>query len=212
MDIVWYGLSCFRLREGGNTIICDPYDKSVGMTLAKVRADIVTVSHDAPGHASLQDLPQSAYVISGPGEFEVGGVFVIGVAMHNPSSADARPNVAYLYDFDGLTVAHLGDLNYIPSQSEIDALGEVNVALVPVGGGQALNAAQASEVINLLEPQIVVPMHYKTPYVKLDLDEVDRFLKVMGLSKVQREETLRVSAGNLIEDQTQVVILEVQQQ
>ena len=209
MDITWYGHSCFRLIERGMaSVVTDPYNGDIGYKLLKLRADIVTSSHDAPGHANLSIWPKSTHIITSAGEYEIGGVFVIGVAMHNIKK-DQR-NIVFLFDFDGLNVVHLGDLSYVPSQSEIDALGAVNVALVPVGGGQGLNAAQAAEVISLIEPDIVVPMHYKTPYTTLKLDKIDRFLKGMGISKVQTESVLRVAAGSMPE-QTQVVVLEPQQ-
>jgi L-ascorbate metabolism protein UlaG (beta-lactamase superfamily) len=92
----------------------------------------------------------------------------------------------------------------------VDAFGSVNVALVPVGGGNGLNAGQAAEVISLLEPDIVVPMHYKTKYTKLELDPLEKFLKVMGLGTVQSEEMLRITASTLPE-QPQVIVLEPQQ-
>lgn len=211
MDITWYGHSCFRLVERGKaSVVTDPYDDDIGYRLPKLRADVVTVSHDAPGHANLKGWGRSTRLITRPGEYEIGGVFIIGVAMHNPKKKDVRPNIAFLFDFDGLTIAHLGDLDYVPSQSEVDALGAVNIALVPVGGGMALSAAQAAEVISLIEPDVVVPMHYKTPLTTLNLEPVERFLKVMGISKVQPEEALRISAHSSAE-QTQVVLLEAQQ-
>ena len=213
MDITWYGHSCFRMIERGKAaIITDPYSDDIGYQFPKkLRADIVTVSHNAPGHANTRHWPTETRIIEGPGEYEIGGVFVIGVAMYNPDSSSLRPNVAYLYDFDGLAVAHLGDLDYVPSQSEIDALGAVNVLLVPVGGGNALTASQAAEVINLIEPQVVIPMHYKTPQTTLKLTKVDHFLKVMGISKVQHQESLRVTSSITAQEQTQVVILDLQQ-
>jgi hypothetical protein len=176
--------------------------------LPKMRADIVTSSHDAPGHAGLDIWPKTTHIIIKPGEYEIGGVFVIGVPMHDAEKG--RTNTAFLFDFDGLNVVHLGDLSYVPDQSEIDALGAVNVALVPVGGGNSLNATQASEVVSLIEPDIVIPMHYKTPYTTLRLDALDRFLKVMGVGKTQAQPSLRVTASELPE-QTQVVVLEPQQ-
>jgi len=210
MDIIWYGHSCFRLVERGKaSVVTDPYNGNIGYRLPKLRADIVTISHDAPGHANLTIWPKTTRILHGAGEYEIGDVFVIGVAMHDPEK-DGVPNIVFLFDFDGLNVVHLGDLSYVPDQSEIDALGAVNVVLVPVGGGNSLNATQASEVISLIEPDIVVPMHYKTPLTTLDLDDADRFLKVMGIGRVQVEPLLRVTAGSLPE-QTQVVLLEPQQ-
>jgi L-ascorbate metabolism protein UlaG (beta-lactamase superfamily) len=111
-------------------------------------------------------------------------------------------------DYSSLTVAHLGDLDHVPNQSMIDALGPVDIALVPVGGGSGLSSSQASEVISLLEPSVVVPMHYRTDVLsRLDLDPVDRFLKEMGINAIQEMGLLRVTAGALPE-QTQVVLLD----
>lgn len=212
MDITWYGHSCFRLIERGKaTVVTDPYNGEIGYKFPKkLRADIVTVSHEAPGHANLDIWPQGTQIIKSPGEYEIGGVFVIGVATHDPENP-LKQNISYVVDFDGLTVVHLGDLNFVPTQSQVDTFGSVNVALVPVGGGNGLNAAQAAEVISLIEPDIVVPMHYKTPLTTLDLDPLEKFLKTMGLGTVKAEEMLRISASSLPQE-PQVVVLEPQQQ
>ncbi|MBN1965202.1 MAG: MBL fold metallo-hydrolase [Anaerolineae bacterium] len=209
MDITWYGHSCFRLVERGMAaIVTDPYADTLGYKLPRLRADVVTISHDAPGHANIDAWPKGTHIVRRPGEYEIGGVFIIGVAMHDLEKE--RSNTVFLFDFDGLNIVHLGDLGFVPSQSDVDALGAVNVALVPVGGGNALNAAQAAEVVSLIEPDIVIPMHFKTPFTKLKLDEPDRFLQAMGIDKIQTMSSLRVSASALPE-QTQVVVLEPQQ-
>ena len=146
MEITWYGLSCFRLTERGcAAIVTDPYGDSLGYQPLKLRADIVTVSHDAPGHNNLKAVRGVQRVITAPGEYEIGGVFVIGVAMvkARKQEEDVVRNVAYLFDFDGLTVLHLGDLSYAPIQSEVDKLGTVDVVLVPVGGGGGLKRCQS---------------------------------------------------------------------
>ena len=114
----------------------------------------------------------------------------------------------FVFDYDGLTVCHLGDLDHVPTQAQIEALGAVNVALVPVGGGGGLNAAQAAEVISLLEPSIVVPMHYRTETGSLSLDPVSKFLKEMGLGVSAPESMLKVTRGSLPEE-THVVLLEI---
>ena len=121
----------------------------------------------------------------------------------------AYPNVGYVAQYGNLSVAHLGDLKHVPDQSTIEAMGEVNVALVPVGGGMALRASAAAEVIAMIEPNYIVPMHYALPGLKIELDPVDKFLKEMGVSKVQEEESLRVTATTLPE-QPQVVVLQPQ--
>lgn len=213
MEITWYGHSCFRLSERGlATVVTDPFDDSIGYAVPRLKADIVTVSHDAPGHNNLSAVKGAARTITGPGEYEIGGVFITGIAMGGAKGkkrgeANGRGNTLYLLDFDGITVAHLGDLDHVPSQAEIEQLGTVTVALVPVGGGSALSAAQAAEVISLIEPYVVVPMHYKTADTSLKLDGLSKFLKEMGLGSVKAEETLKVTKSTLPED-THVMVLD----
>jgi len=217
MELTWYGHSCFRMAERGMaSVVTDPYDDSIGYPTLRLKADIVTVSHDAPGHNNLDAVKGGARPITGPGEYEIGGVFITGIATlrangDRKKKADAeapKRNTLYLFDFEGLTICHLGDLEHVPTQAQIEALGSVDVALVPVGGGGGLNAAQAAEVISLVEPSIVVPMHYKTPAVSLKLDPVGKFLKEMGLGALQPEPSLKLTKSGL-PDETHVVLLEV---
>lgn len=193
------------------TVVTDPFSGDIGYSTPRLKADVVTVSHDAPGHSNV-DLIKGARAITGPGEYEIGNVFFTGISTLRQSDkkkkgASIAYNTLYVVDFDGLTVAHLGDLDHVPTQSQIEDLGAVTVALVPVGGGGGLNAAQAAEVISLIEPYIVVPMHYKTADVNIKLDPLSKFLKEMGLSNVKAEESLTVKKGNLPEE-THVVVLD----
>ncbi|HLV37613.1 MAG TPA: MBL fold metallo-hydrolase, partial [Spirillospora sp.] len=207
LDITWYGHSCFRITERGRiAVVTDPFNDEIGLPVPKLKGDVVSVSHDEPGHNHVEAVKGTELVVSGPGEYEVGGVFISGIPMHYVSEDTARWNVAYLFQFDTLTVLHLGDLAHVPDQSTVEALGEVNVLLIPVGGGNSLRASQAADVIALIEPHFIVPMHYALPGLKLKLDPVDRFLKAMGVSKVQEEDVLRVSAG-MLPEQPQVVVL-----
>jgi len=219
MEITWYGHSCFRLTERNYaTVVTDPYDnKSIGYDSLKLRSDIVTVSHDAPGHNNADAVKGTSHVIDGAGEFEIGGVFITGV--QTDSAADKKKakkdgeaptrNTIYVFDYDGITVAHLGDLKEVPTQSEIESLGTINVALVPVGGGGGLNAAKAAEVISLIEPNLVVPMHYSTPAAKVSLDSLNKFIKEMGLSKPETHSSLKVTRSGL-PTETHVVVLDYQ--
>ncbi|MFN8414084.1 MAG: MBL fold metallo-hydrolase [Anaerolineales bacterium] len=188
MEITWYGHSCFRLTERNfATVVTDPFDhKVVGYDALKLKAEIVTVSHDAPGHNNVDAVKGTTHVLTGAGEFEIGGVFITAVQTvgGGKKNKDKIRNALYVFDYDGITVAHMGDLQEIPTQSEVEALGTINVLLVPVGGGSSLNAAKASEVVSMLEPNLVIPMHYSTPDAKLNLDSLNKFLKEMGLNKI----------------------------
>jgi len=207
VELTWYGLSCFRMVERGlATVVTDPFDASVGLTPPKLRADVITVSHDAPGHNHLSAVKGERRVITGAGEYEIGGVFITGIAMDVPKAGNGRPNTLYVFDFEGLTVTHLGDLAFVPSQPQIEDLGTVDVALVPVGGGSALTPSQAAEVVSLIEPKIVVPMHYKTGKESLKLGPASRFLSEMGIGQLEPIDVLKVSKAALSEE-TQVVLL-----
>lgn len=209
MDITWYGHSCFRLAQRSQpTIITDPFDaKKIGYGQLKIKADIVTVSHDSPGHNFMGGV-ETDHVLDGPGEYEIGGIFIVSTAMFDEKSEDPRYNVVHVIEYEGIKVAHLGDLDHIPTQNEIDAMGQVDIVLIPVGGGGALNASQAAEVLSLIEPYIVIPMHYKTDDSKLELDEVERFLREMGtnIEELVIEDNLKITKSNLPE-QTQIVVL-----
>jgi L-ascorbate metabolism protein UlaG (beta-lactamase superfamily) len=205
MELIWYGLSCFRLTGRGQaSVITDPYNGSVGLPALKIRGDIVTISHDARGHNNASAVSGRSHALTGPGEYEIGGVFITGISTNE--EAETTQNVLYLFDYDGLTVAHLGDMARVPTQTQIEALEQVDVLLVPVGGGNSLNAAQASEIVSMLEPSIVIPMHYKIPDLKLKLEGVDRFLNEMGVSAPEKESTLKITTGSLPEE-TRVVLL-----
>lgn len=210
MEITWYGHSCFRLTERGMaTVVTDPFDHHVvGYEALKLRGDIVTVSHDAPGHNFVSAVKGRAHVITGPGEFEIGGVFITAVqtnGSHKQASEELR-NILYVFDYNGITVAHLGDVQKAPNQAEIEALGNVQIVLVPVGGGGGLSPAKAVEVVSLLEPGIVIPMHYGTSESSIDLAPVDKFLKEMGLSEIEPMPSLKVTQSS-IPDETRVVVL-----
>jgi L-ascorbate metabolism protein UlaG (beta-lactamase superfamily) len=208
VELTWYGMSCFRMVERGlATVVTDPFDASVGLSPPKLRADVITISHDAPGHNHLGAVKGERRVIQGAGEYEIGGVFITGITMNVPVAGNGRPNTLYVFEFEGLTVAHLGDLAFVPSQPQIEDLGVVDVALVPVGGGSALTPSQAAEVVSLIEPKIVVPMHYKTGKEILKLGPASRFLSEMGIGQLEPIGVLKVSKAGLSEE-TQVVLLE----
>jgi L-ascorbate metabolism protein UlaG (beta-lactamase superfamily) len=217
MDISWYGLSCFRIREGGVTVVCDPYDKAVGRTLPKLKADIVTVSHQRPGHSSVDRVSGTPKVLEGPGEYEVSNIFVTGLTTYHRRDDDSgrERNVIYFLDFGSLTVGHLGDLGEVPSQSQIEELnlGEIDILMVPVGGGSILDPTRAVEVIGMFEPKIVAPMHYRQPELTADwaqeLEPVESFLRALGAVAPEAQSNLRISKSSLPQE-TEVVLFSPQ--
>jgi L-ascorbate metabolism protein UlaG (beta-lactamase superfamily) len=217
MEITWYGHSCFRLSERGlATVVTDPYDsKQVGYEPLKLKADIVTISHDTPGHNNVAAIKGDTHVIDGPGEFEIGGVFIMGIQTngHIKKNDGELRNTLYLFDFNGISVLHLGDLNRVPTQAEVEDFGPINVALVPVGDGGGLNANKAVEIISLLEPNIVIPMHYATPATiatPKKLETLDKFLKEMGILNPEVLPSLKIPNAAALPEDTKVVVLDYQ--
>ncbi len=209
MEITWYGLSCFRMTDRGlASVVTDPYDPSLELPELKLKADIVTISHDTPEHNYIKGVKGWRRVIQGPGEYEIGDVFVIGILMAPMKSTKktAKTNMLYVFGFNTLTVAHLGNLSYVPSQAQIEDLGAVDIALVPVGGGETLTPSQAAEVISLIEPSIVVPMYFVTEKDGRKLGTVTRFLSEMGIAKQEPLPSLKVTKSGL-SSETQVVVL-----
>jgi L-ascorbate metabolism protein UlaG (beta-lactamase superfamily) len=209
MEIVWYGLNCFRLAERGMaSVVTDPYDPSVGLNLSRPRADIVTVSRDAPECNYTRGVRGPFRKLDTPGEYEIGGVFITALATYADKQKGAARglNTVFHFDYDGLTICHLGHLGHVPTQAQIEALGTVGVLLIPVGGDGGLTPAKASELVSMLEPSVVIPMRYKMPGVSLSLGTLGRFLKQMGIEKAEPVESVKVTRGSL-PSETEIVVL-----
>lgn len=214
MEISWLGYSAFRIRTRDGFVVQDPYSgKALGLpSFPRTTADIVTVSHDHSGHNNVDAVKGEPYVIRGPGEYEVKGMFVFGVPTYHDGKKGSihGSNTVYVLGAEDMRVCHLGDLGHIPNQSQAEAIGPVDVLFVPVGDGAALNATQAVEVINLLDPRLVIPMHYCLDGEDVKLDKLDKFLKAMGMEEKEasHQETLKVTKRDLSSEGTHVVILE----
>ena len=208
-EIIWLGHASFRLKSKDATIITDPYDKSLGLGSPGQRADIVTVSHNHPHHNAVATVKGDPFVIAGPGEYEVRGVFITGVwsfADDEGGKKLGRNNI-FLFHLDDLVVCHLGALGHTLNSQQLEAIGDVDVLLVPVGGNVSLSAGKASEVISQIEPRVVIPMHYSTGRETLQMDSLDKFTKEMGLKDWTTQDKFSMKKSDLGET-TQVVILE----
>ncbi len=212
MEIDWFGHACFRLRGREGTVITDPYSKEIGLSFPRPRGDIVTISHDHPGHRFASGVKGDPKVIEGPGEYEIKNIFVTGVpTAHDKKGGKERgANTVYVFDLDGLTICHLGDLGHVPTQPQVEALGNVNVLLTPVGDVSTISAGEAAEIVSLLEPQIVIPMHFAHPDLSFKLDAASKFFKEMGIKAPAEVASFKVTKDSL-PSETQVVLLEAKQ-
>ena len=199
MDITWLGHSCFRIKGSQAVVITDPFPPDLGYSLGKLTADIVTVSHQHPSHSNIRGIGGEPKIIKGPGEYEIKGVLIIGVAtFHDAEGGSKRgKNIVYLMEIDGISICHLGDLGHVLTAGQVEEIGDVDVLLLPVGGASTIGAGMAAEVIRQLEPKAIVPMHYKTPVVNRDLEPVEKFLKEMGMEQIEPRPKLSINKSNL---------------
>jgi L-ascorbate metabolism protein UlaG (beta-lactamase superfamily) len=212
MEISFVGHSCFRLRGRDASVVIDPYGKGIGLTTlvpSRFSADVLAITHDHPGHNNRGMVGGDPKVIDGPGEYEVKGVSIQGVAAFHDDAGGARLGRVTMYSItlDEVVVAHLGDLGHGLSEAQQDQLGSVDVLLIPVGGGNALSATAAVAVANQLEPKVVIPMHYKLPGLKVDLDEPKHFAAEMGIETIEFQPRLSLNSkpGS---DEMKVIFLE----
>ena len=211
MELSYLGHSAFLLKHKDVKLVCDPFEAEVGFKLPKVEANIVTISHDPFDHNAAGLVSGGPMIINGPGEYEVKGVTIFGVASwhDNKQGAEKGPNTIYSIHMDEINLCHLGDLGHSLSDEQIHRLGEVDVLMVPTGGVFSLDPETAWKVVEQINPYIVVPMHYKTKEHSPNFGKrspVEDFVKVSGLEPKHLDK-LVVKKGELNEEQLELTIL-----
>ncbi len=191
----------------------DPYDEKVGFKFPRgITADIVTVSHDHNDHNQAQLVKGVKKVVAGPGEYEVGGTSIIGIAsFHDDQKGSLRgPNTIYVIEIDGMRLVHLGDLGHTIKTKRAETICEVDILMIPVGGEYTIGPKQAVEVVASLEPKVIIPMHYQTqgldPSIFGKLVPVEDFVNSMEV-KSERVEKLKISASDLPQEEQVIYIL-----
>lgn len=212
MQVNYLGHSCFRLRSNQSSVLMDPFSpKFVGLPMQKTTADIVTISHHHLDHDDLQRVKNEAFVIDGPGEYEISGISILGLPTFE-NKEDKLRNICFLVEIDGIRVVHLGDLGYLLTEQQLDILDGVDVLLVKAGGKGTgnLSIADTIKLINQIEPSIVVPMHYRARGMDEKkwsfLPTLTEFVKEFG-AEGERLDKLVVSKASLPEE-TKLIILE----
>ncbi len=208
MEITWLGHACFRLKGKQATVITDPYSPEVGYPLGRPTAQIVTVSHDHFDHNYVEGVMGEPRVVRGPGEYEISDVLIIGIStFHDNEGGKKRgKNTVYIIHLDEVSICHLGDLGHVLTAEQVEEIDEVDVLLIPVGGVYTIDAPMAAAVVRQLEPKIVIPMHYKTEPLSLELEPVEKFLKEIGAKDIQPQAKISITKSNL-PSSTQVVLL-----
>ncbi|MGH2608789.1 MAG: MBL fold metallo-hydrolase [Tepidiformaceae bacterium] len=202
MEITWLGRNCFRIRGREGVVITDPPPSNSGYKIGKPPADVVTLSNrDEAGYSSVDAVGGTPVVLDAPGEYEIGGILVEGVATKR---ADGGRNMVFVCELDGIRVAHLGLLAGALETDVMEQL-KVEILLLPVGGGVSLGGRAAQDVMTSIDPNITIPMNYKTDMEKMDLEPLERFIKETG-AKVEPQPRLQITKSGLPSDLAVMVL------
>jgi len=211
MVITWYGQSCFKIQSGDLIVAIDPFSKDIGLVSPRFRTDILLVTHEHFDHSYIESLTGEPFIVQGPGEYEAKGVYMHGISTFHDKiqGKDRGMNTAYKIEIEEINILHLGDFGEGALREEtLDIIGDLDVLMIPVGGVYTIDGEEAAKAIRQIEPKIVIPMHYKIPGLKADLNSLEPFLKEMGLSSSERLEKLVIKKKDFTEDsKTSVVVL-----
>ena len=189
MKLTWNGHSCFTFDTDEGTVVFDPYETDYvpGLHLPALSADTVLCSHAHNDHCYPQGVLNTRRL---PG-YTVEAVDT----KHDGEGGSLRgENKVHIVDAGGLRLAHLGDLGHILTAGQVQQMGRIDVLLVPIGGYYTIDAAEAKQVCDLLQPRVIVPMHYRKGEMGFDLiAEPEAFLAMFDAVTVIDGHTLELS-------------------
>lgn len=217
IDIWFHGQACFKVKGKSASLAFDPFSSDfTGLAPLKLDADIVCVSHEHEDHNFTQAVrgmdDKEAFVIAGPGEYEISKVNIVGIdSFHDDKQgAERGKNTIYHVTVDEVNIVHLGDLGQKKlTQEQVEELSACDILMIPVGGVYTIGARDAPDILAQLEPKIIIPMHYKIEGLKFDLEPASKFLQAMGKEKIEPQPKLSISKDKLPEE-PEIVLLEKQ--
>ena len=213
MTITWYGHSCFRIEGKNISLIIDPFSKEIGLRPPRLAKDnIVLISHNHFDHNNTEGVQDGAMVISGPGEYEKSGVQVEGISSYhdNQNGKERGLNTIYIIRTEGITLCHLGDLGQDElSHEQSEAIGNIDILFIPVGGKYTIDAKTASEIVKEIDPKIIIPMHYKIEGLNVDIDTHQNFLKEVGIKSEDVGSSWKVNEKSLPVDETKLIVFKI---
>ena len=204
MLITWYGQTCFRIisqkgKEGPVNILIDPLEKGTGLRPPKLEADILLSTAN-------KKISNKAFLISGPGEYDIKGIYIQGIHSRGPATLEG--NTIYTIESEGIKVCHLGMVSQDELKSEqFERIGEVDILMVPIGGGEVISAKGAIKMMSQIEPKIIIPMYYRIPKLKQKLDGLDKFLKNLGIKSLQPLPKLSIRKKDFSEEEAKIIVL-----
>ncbi len=213
MTITWYGQTCFRIttqknRNGSINILIDPFEKGIGLRPPKTEADILLITHD-----SKRILSGNFFLISGPGEYDIKGVYIQGIPGLSKNKLPekeevSKKNIIYTIETEKMKICHLGRLGQKELTSDqIEKIGKVDILMVPVGGKETLEAGESIKIMSQIEPKIIIPMYYQIPKLKIKLDNFNKFLKSLGIKSLEPLPKLSIKKKDISEEEARIIAL-----
>lgn len=199
MTISWYGEACFLIESGGTRILIEPPQKESGINPPRLKSDILVFSRQDTRYKIQDTKEDGVFVINGPGEYEIKGVNIIGI--------NDGGNILYNLEIDGIKITHLGFLNKELDNDKLTLLNDPDIVLVPVGGGEILDAEKAMSVISQIEPRVAIPMLYDIGGLKIKRAALKDFIKESE-AKEPPQPKFTIKKKDLVEEETKIVILE----
>lgn len=217
MEIKYLGHSAFQIKNKTASVITDPYDSlTVGLKFPKLEADIVTISHDHKDHNQFSLVEGSPLVINIPGEYEKNEIRITGIKTYHDKKdgTEKGQNIMFKIEIDGLVILHCGDLAHKLSDEVLEEVDNIDILILPVGGGYSLNAQEATELVKQIEPEIVIPMHYEHIAINKEvfpnLAPVNEFINKMGLTELEPVNKLVLKKEDIHQEAVKVVLMEVE--
>ncbi|MBI4592420.1 MBL fold metallo-hydrolase [Candidatus Uhrbacteria bacterium] len=214
MQISWNGFSSFEISTktavGDVHIVTDPYQNSTGLRFPRtLEAQMLLISHNEEDANNREAVMGSPYVIDLPGEFEVGSIFVFGISAPLKREEKGRkiPNLIFRLETEAMRLAHVGALDRPLADEELQRLENIDVLMIPVGGGRVMDPHVASEVISQIEPRVVIPMTHAIPGMKESLGSVDAFCKAFGTCRREEMNKYKVTRKDLPEEDMIIISL-----
>lgn len=209
MIIKYLGHSSFFIKSNkGTKILTDPFDASLNYSPYQGAVDISTISHGHPDHNCISCLPKNTEIINSAGNFKFNDVTINGIlSYHDKFQGTLRGNnIIFLIDIDNFRLCHLGDLGHSLNKEAIQNLGPIDILFIPVGGNITLDGKESSFLCKKINPKIIIPMHYKTPRIKMNLEGVDKFFKYMQNGK--KHNSTYIEINEKISTNNYVIILD----
>ena len=215
MNIIWHGQSLFELittpaKNSQVKIVIDPFSEEVGLRVPKLEADIVLTTHNHYDHNNVKAVSGNPFLISGPGEYEIKNVFIQGIASwhDDKKGAERGENTIYTIEAEDLKLCHLGDLGQKELFAEqLEKIAEVDILMIPVGGVFTISAKEALKIMSQIEPKITIPMHYALPKLKIKLDGLDKFLKIMSIKSIEPLNKLSIKKKDISPEEAKIIVL-----